>query len=235
MKLRKFLFLILMSPLLFAEGIFMGESLYPQQQSVDDGQVKTMADYAELVSSLESSMKMGLVGTSSYYLGTVYLTDFNLTDGDIQKDINKAKHYFKISLENGNYMAAYNLAMIDIYNKDYDSALFLIDNTLSRMPKSGEKAEATKKFLSALFASIVLEFKPSDTEAVRKAIDTLEPYAGLDVPTSMFLLANLYRIDGNIDKANLLLNTACTRGQGSEIKQLCRQFKVQQKEGRACD
>lgn len=235
MKTKILILFLLLSSLLFSEGMLMSSSLYPKQEQAQDGEIKTKADYMELVSSLEASMKMGLVDTSSYYLGTVYLTDFTLSDGNIPKDIQKAKHYFKISLANGNFMASYNLAMIDVYNKQYDSALFLVDNTLSRMPSEGEKIEATNKFLSTLFASIVLEYKPDDGEAVKKAIVTLEPYAGLDVPTSMFMLASLYGIDGNEQKANLLLNTACTRGQGSEIKQLCRQFSIQQGKVGGCE
>lgn len=238
MKTKIFFLSLLASTVLSAQGVFMRSALYPQQQQqvqTQDGQVKTKADYRELINSLESSMKMGLVDTSSYYLGTVYLTDFKLTDGDIPKDINRAKYYFKISLQNGNYMAAYNLAMIDVHAKKYDSALFLIDNTLVRMPKSGEKIEASNKFLTSLFASIVLEFKSDDDEAVKKAIVILEPYAGLDVPTSMFMLANLYGIADNTEKANLLLNTACTRGKGSEINKLCRQFRIMHTKGGGCD
>lgn len=240
MKSKALILSLLASTILYAEGIFMGSSLYPQKQQlqqqaqIQDGQIKTKADYIELISSLESSMKMGLVDTSSYYLGTVYLTDFKLTDGEIPKDIKKAQHYFRISLDSGNHMAAYNLAMIEVYDKKYDSALFLIDNTLARMPKGGEKIEAANKFLTALFASIVLEFKSDDDEAVNKAIVMLEPYAGLDVPTSMFMLANLYEIEGSTEKANLLLNIACTRGKGSEIKELCKQFSIHQKKGGNC-
>ncbi|MCK9549284.1 hypothetical protein [Aquamicrobium sp.] len=198
--------------------------------------IQTVADYKELEQTLLTSMEMGMESQSGYSLGTLYLTDFKLEDGNIDKDIEKAKYFFNKSLNAGNYSAAYNLAMIDVYNKDYDSALMLLDNTLTITKEAdaknnSEQMKYNRVFLASTFASIVLEHEYDNKEAVNKAILYLDQLASVKYPTTLFLLANLYNVRGDENKANLLLNMACGNTNNvtpdPQVRELCNKLRAE--------
>ena len=194
--------------------------------------VKTKADFNDLVASLKSAIDMGQVKPYAYYLGAAYLTDFNVSDGIIEKDIKKAKYFFAMSLNDGNYAASYQLAMIELSKKNYDSALFVLDSTLFKLDRDKEqdpyKSELAKSFLATTFGTIVLEYKYKDKEAIGKAIRLLEGNTQKkDAPTILFILANLYNIDGQKEKANKLLTHSCSMKSGARdprLDALCSQL-----------
>jgi len=204
------------------------------QTGQEQRDIKTKADFDELISSLKGAIDMGQTNPYSYYLGAIYLSDFNVTDGFIEKDIDKAKMYFIMSLQDKNYAAAYQLAMIELYKKNSDSALFSIDDALNRMSEDkeieNEKAKSIRVFLSTTFSTIVLEHKSNDKEAIERAIELLHREENnTKLPTVLFILANLYYLDGKSEKANEILNKSCKSDKkvlDPRLKMMCHQFIV---------
>ena len=231
--MRYLLKIIALSSFLLANPLQYGESEATQEQR----DVKTKADFNDLVSSLKSAIDMGQINPYSYYLGAVYLTDFNVSDGFIEKDIKKAEYYFRMSFNEGNYAASYQLAMIELSKKNYDSALFVIDSAIFKLENDRRqdpyKSELAMSFLATTFGTIVLEYKYADKEAVAKAIRLLENNnKKKDAPTILFILANLYNIDGQKEKANKLLTHSCSMkgvARDPRLNALCNQFIVKEK------
>jgi len=221
---------------IFASFLSAGPLQFERESGVNQEQrdVKTKADFNDLVTSLRSAIDMGQINPYAYYLGAAYLTDFKVSDGYIKKDIQKAEYYFKMSLDEGNYAASYQLAMIQISRSNYDSALFVVDSAISKLERDREqeplKAEVAKSFLATTFGTIVLEYKYKDKEAVSRAIKLLENNAQKKgAPTILFILANLYNVDGQKEKANILLTRSCKMKGGtrdSRLDALCSQFLV---------
>jgi TPR repeat protein len=200
----------------------------------DQRDIRTMADFKEFTSTLEEALKMGQINPYAFVLGSAYLTDFNLKDGSIKKDIKKARYYFSMSLDDDNYAAAYQLAMIDVHNKEYGTALYTLDKTISTIKRDSEsdpyKKGLAQSFLAVTFGSITMQFLSKDKEAVQKAITLMEETTFKDdTPTALFLLANLYNSQGMQEKANSLLSKACNyRGSSKDARldAICKQFQV---------
>ena len=202
----------------------------PAADSTPQKDIETREDYNEFISVLKEAISMGDKMRSAYYLGTVYLTDFNLSNGEnIPKDVERAEKYFKMALDEGNYMSSYNLAMIYASKKEIGKALFAIDLSLEKMKMTKNENLPLERFLSSVFASITLEYRADDKEAVSHAITLLLPFATRGKPTILFMLANLFKIQKQDEKANSLLNTACTSDSSImdyRLRQICSNFKT---------
>jgi len=227
--------------LVFSSCLSLAAEIPHLDANVQTGQeqrdIKSKADFDELVSILKGAIDMGQINPYSYYLGATYLSDFNVSDGLIEKNVDKAKMYFTLSLKDKNYAAAYQLAMIELYKKNSDSALFTIDDALYRMGEDKEieieKAKSIKMFLSTTFSTIVLEYKSNDKEAVARGIELLKnEEENNGTPTVLFILANLYYLDGKSEKANEILNKSCKSKQNEidpRLQMMCQQFIVNSK------
>ena len=235
--MKYLLFLFYLSSSLFAgnnASVFSLTGAISEQTSQKQRDITTKADFVEFISTLESVLKMGQINPYSFFLASAYLTDFNLTDGVIKKDIEKAKFYFHMSLDDGNHAAAYQLAMIDVHSKQYGKALFILDKTITAIKRDRQgdpyKKGLAQSFLAATFGSITMQFLYNDKEAVHKAIILLENTTFRDdTPTAVFLLANLYQVSGKVEKANKLLSDACNyRGKNKDrrLDEICKQYAV---------
>jgi len=219
----------LLSSILAVEPVFSGAEEQPRQRDI-----KTMADYRDFISAMQMPIRLGQVNPYAYFLGIAYLTEFKVKEGVIPRNIQKAQHYFSLSYNAGNHIAAYQLAMIKVAQKKYDEALFLLDSALMQLDSSKNedpfKIEHAKSFLSVAFGTIVLQFKQSDREAVLRAIEIMESsLKDKNTSTSLFVLANLYRAAGTIKKANMLLNAACKSASGDKdprLDRICAQYRV---------
>ena len=228
--MRYFLAMVfLVSSILAAEPVFTAAEGQPKQRDI-----KTMADYRDFISAMQMPIRMGQINPYAYFLGIAYLTEFKVKEGVIPRDTEKAQRYFALSYEAGNRIAAYQLAMIKVSQKKYDEALFLLDNALMQLDNSKNedpfKIEHAKGFLSTAFGTIVLQFKQSDMEAVLRAIEIMESsLKDKNTPTSLFVLANLYKVAKNTKKANMLLNAACKSASGDKdprLDRICAQYLV---------
>jgi len=214
---------------------FSAANMMDMQSSSGQRDIKTKADFLEFVSALKDAMKMGQINPYSYLLGMAYLNDIRVVDGIIPKDIKKARHYLRISYNDGNYAASYHLAMILVGEKKYDQALFLLDSTVQKLKRDKRldpyKSGLAESFLVTTFGTIVLEYKANDKEAILKAIEVMESSKHKDdSPTALFILANLYHLSGNSDRANDLLNKSCkATGENKDIRldRICAQFIVE--------
>jgi tetratricopeptide (TPR) repeat protein len=231
-------FLSASTPVMSLDSVSAANMMDMQTSSQGQKDIKTKADFMEFVSTLEGAMKMGQINPYAYLLGMAYLNDIKVVDGVIPKNIEKARYYLRISYNDGNYAAAYHLAMILVGEKQYDQALFLLDSTIQKLKRDKKqdsyKSGLAESFLVTTFGTVVLEYKAKDKEAILKAIEIMESSRYKDdAPTALFILANLYHLSGNTDRANALLNKSCkTTGKNKDIRldRICSQFIVE-KEG----
>lgn len=198
-----------------------------QNQSNQEKQktIETKKDYDQFVKDMEDGILNGDNKASPYYLGLLYLTDLDLKDGGrVEKNIPQAEKYLQIALDNQNYAASFNLAMIQIYKKDYDKGIFILGDTLSNLGTATKDNKNIKLFLAAAYASSVLQYKYENKEYIKKGIIYLNDVASKEQPTSLFLLANLYNADNNTKKADLLLSVACDKNNpalDARLKRTC--------------
>jgi TPR repeat protein len=208
-----------------AASLLAGESLVlpdTQQKAIN-----TMQDFIDL----EKTLRMASVldpQKSHYYLGLLYLTEHKLQDGRvIRPDYDKALSFLEKSLEEGNTLAAYNMAMVFLKKGKVDNSIFVLDMTIDSLDDSKKKQRASGAYLSAALASIVLDFKADNQEALQVAIKHLSHYVTLSrMPSGNYLLSQLYLRHGDIDSANRELTRACTsKVTPREIKSICAQLK----------
>lgn len=195
---------------------------------------KVKADFEDFVNTMNEAMKLGQINPYAFFLGSAYLTDFKLEDGDIPKDIKKAQYYFSLSYEDGNYAAAYQLAMIEVSKNNYGGALFVLDKAITSLQQDTTqepfKKNLAQSFLAVTFGSITMQFLSQDAEAVSRAISLIEQTSfNEDAPTALFILANLYHVKGDKNKANALLSKACNYkgpNKDARLDAICGQFRV---------
>jgi TPR repeat protein len=209
-----------------------------QQGTIENEQreFKVKADFEDFVNTMNEAMKLGQVNPYAFFLGSAYLTDFKLDDGDIPKDIKKAQYYFTLSYEDGNYAAAYQLAMIEVSRNNYGGALFVLDKAITSLRHDDTqdpfKKNLAQSFLAVTFGGITMQFLSQDKEAVERAIGLIEQTSfNEDAPTALFILANLYHVKGAEDKANALLSRACNyRGPNKDarLQAICSQFRAEE-------
>lgn len=225
----RFVVFFLLSGLLIASGLnntqIMSQPTMDLSQS-ENRAINSSKDYHEIIRDMNELIKHGDSARGGYFLGMIYLTDFQFEDEVIKKDIKKAEKFFKMSLDAGNYVSAHHLAFININNNNIDEALFLIEQTIRDAKIAQEKdfknTDSIILFLSTEFATIVLQYREEDKAAINKAIELLERVATVSTPSSLYILANLYNVLGNEEKSQLLLNIACKNSKGFDIEILCK-------------
>jgi len=161
---------------------------------------------------------------SYYALGLLFSNNIPLKNGKfIQADLQTSKEYFYKAFDAGNLMSAYNIAMIDVVNKEYDSAVHILQQGLSKIDVDKSEDISTGSFLSSTLAGVVLDKMPKNQEAMQMSIDYLLPYVEKQkLATAEYLLSNLYMATNQRKEADNFLNRACTNQRApKEIVVIC--------------
>jgi len=205
--------------------------LHATQDNVEpkQKQIRTMRDFIELEKTLKAS-KLIQPMKANYYLGLLYMSSHTLENGKkILPNYEKALPFLEESLEQGNILAAYSLAMLFLTKKDIDQSMFVLDMTLGSIDSHKEKNQASGAYLSAALGSIVLDFNPHNQEAIAVAIKYLNIYTkNRNMPSGVFLLSQLYLAQNNIGMANKTLTKACSNSElPAELQSACVQLRHQ--------
>jgi len=187
------------------------------KQESQQRDINTKKDYKDFVELMEKAIKLG-DKSKLYVLGLLYEKNFDLKDGKISADLNKAKYYFNEALLNDFPIAAYNLATIEFAEDSNHNALLTIEKGLSLKSATPE----LKEVLSNFYAVIVVEKNLNDKNVLSNAINLVKEFADKNRPNSQFLLAHLYLRHGLEDSANKYLNLACHNPTAQDnLKQFC--------------
>jgi len=186
--------------------------------------------YQNLIKVLGSSPK----SAHTLALALIYLNGIQTPDIEgnvVKKDIQKSKFYFNKAIDMDNVNAYEILGSLYVYNEDLsqeEDANKKAETLLQQAIKKGSKTAIP--VLSELY------FKKLD--APIKGLSYLQLAAEEQIPGSQLLLALLYRygpedarlkphIQQNIQKANMLLDLACTNKKSTQkIKEFCSQYKI---------
>ena len=186
-------------------------------------EIHTRQDFNDLEKTLLAT-RMIDAGKADYYLGLLYMSDHTLDDGStIKADDNRALEYFGKSLEENNHIAAYTMSMIFLRQGNVNNAIFVLDQTLRSLTPETQKDISSGAYLAAALASLVLDYKSNDSEALSLAIEYLSLYTEKKpTATGNYLLSQLYLRTKDSSSANRHLTLACTsQNIPKEISQIC--------------
>lgn len=200
------------------------------QESIGGKKINTLSDFQELEKVLQEAAHLE-PGKSNYYLGLLYSSAFDFNNGNKKNpDYDKALPYFMKAYESGNKIASFNISMILASQGRINEAIFILDQTVREIAISGESNEAsTGAYLAVALASLIMDAKSGDKEAVALGMRHLQKYVLLsDIPTGDYILSRMYLLTGDIEGANKYLTRACKNPSApAKITSICQSFKYQ--------
>lgn len=208
-------------------GLWVGASTL-NPENISQKEIRTMQDFIALEKALKQAATID-PKSAKYYLGLLYLSTHVLDNGkSIKPDYDKALTFLEESLNDGNILAAYNMAMIFLQRKEIDQSIFVLQITLQSLNPSTKTDISSGAYLSAALASIVLDFRPDNKEAISLAIKYLEKYLLMrEMPSAQYLLSQLFLKKGDMNSANMYLTRACKSHKlPLEIKEICLSLKA---------
>lgn len=198
-------------------------------ESVGQKKIETKADFKQLEKTLLES-QMYEPKKSSYYLGLIYSSTFTLKNGEeIKPDYKKSLSHFKNSYESGNKMAAFNISMILASQGKLDEGIFILDQTIREINAKTDRQDiSTGSYLSVALASLIMDTKAGDAEAISLGISHLENYVQIsNIPTGDYILSRMYLAKGDLNSANKYLTRACKNPTApKEIATVCSSMKA---------
>jgi len=216
--------------LLFAIAISF--SLGGVNKSVVQKKIETKADFEQLEKVLFES-QMYEPKKSNYYLGLLHSSTFKLKNGEVIKpNYKKSLIHFQRSYESGNKMAAFNISIILASKGKIDEGIFILDQTIREIDTKVDVQDiSTGSYLSVALASLIMDTKVNDAEAVSLGISHLEKYVKIsNIPTGDYILSKMYLIKGDLNSANKYLTRACKNPTlPREIATVCSSMKVRWK------
>ena len=222
--MRPLLLSLVLSCLVFASSCVPETSAVSPATGTTSGAVKTekirsAAEYRRMEADLSQAALLG-DARAAFLLGMLYASPAVLDDGStIPARPKKARKYLEDALNGGIGLAALELAMLEVKSGSPANGLHAIDRAF----ETTQMADPDRIVLATQFAAIVLDYFPKEKRAVEKAAARLESAIhGKDVPTAAYLLANLYRVEGEMDRANRFLNRACQSDKApDELRKMC--------------
>jgi len=198
-------------------------------ENIKQKKIETKEDFKQLERALLES-QMYESDKSNYYLGLMYSSAFKFKDGgEIKPDYKKSLSYFQNSYESGNKMAAFNISMILTSQGRPDEGIFILDQTIKGInTKTDSQDISTGSYLSVALASLIMDTKAGDEEAVSLGISHLENYVKIsNIPTGDYILSRMYLTRGDLNSANKYLTRACKNPTvPKEIATVCSSMKV---------
>ncbi|HIP17870.1 MAG TPA: hypothetical protein EYG78_00855 [Sulfurovum sp.] len=198
-------------------------------ESAEQKKIETKADFKQLEKVLLQS-QMYEPEKSNYYLGLLYSSTFKLKNGEVIKpNYKKSLAYFQRSYEFGNKMAAFNISMILTSQGKIDEGIFILDQTIRGMDtKTDIQDISTGSYLSVVLASLIMDTKANDEEAVSLGISHLKKYVEIsNIPTGDYILSRMYLSKGDLNSANKYLTKACKNPTlPKEIATICSSMKA---------
>ncbi len=217
MKLSKFLIILffILSKNVFATDMSINNT---KTKEIKEKKMETLKDFKQLEKDLLKAYTLG-DKAKGVILGSLYANDFTLQDSIVVKDIKKANYYLTNALSDGYGLSALLLVSLDEHST-VDEKLLMLERGL----KASFTKQSSKVVLAVAFNGFVLDFKSDNSQYVHKALDLTYPVSRLiNKSTLDFTIANLLRLTGNIEEANLYLNTACNNPEAEkEIIDACR-------------
>lgn len=191
---------------------FGGIDEEPEQKKIE-----SLKDLNEFRTDLTAAIKQGNAALA-LPLGMSYLEGHQFSDGNEAPDIEKAMMVFETGARGGHVESAYWLSYLLVLQKKYDKSLEVLSPLLS-------SAKVSKPYYQAasLYATTVLDHMAQDTLEMEKAIAFLERGESALMPaTARYILANLYNINGQEERANKNLQMACTDTSApGELRSIC--------------
>lgn len=198
-------------------------------ESIGQKKIETKADFKQLEKVLLQS-QMYEPEKSNYYLGLLYSSTFKLKNGEVIKpNYKKSLAHFQHSYEFGNKMAAFNISMILTSQGKIDEGIFILDQTIRGIDtKTDIQDISTGSYLSVALASLIMDTKANDEEAVSLGISHLKKYVEIsNIPTGDYILSRMYLTKGDLNSANKYLTRACKNPTlPKEIATVCSSMKA---------
>ncbi|WP_456469989.1 hypothetical protein [Caminibacter sp.] len=186
--------------------------------NANGSEISTYRDYLKFKKEIEKTAVFE-PARAYFILGTLYMKPFKFKEKTITPDLNKALMYFYKSLENGNKLAAYYIALLEYRRGNVYKALLVLEKTLNSIRNYKSSAYT---LLSTEYASIILDTQREDKTALKKAISYIEKVDAKN-KTAAYLYANLLYFLGPeyTKKASEVLNYVCSTTNDKELKKKC--------------
>jgi len=186
-------------------------------------EIKTYSDYLKFKKDIEK-MIVFEPAKGYFILGTLYMKKFVFPKKTIYPNIKKSIYYLEKSLENGNDIAAYYIALLK-YKKEGEiyQSLLILKNTLNKMLKKGAAKTNIYSLLAEEYASLILDTQKRDRSAIKDAMHYIEK-VDYKNKIAAYLYANLLYFAGPkyTKQASMLLNYACSTTKDKELLKKCR-------------